>query len=152
MSKRYVSFVLGSGRYCVPVDQVMQILRPDGILRTPETPPFVAGAITLHGEVIPVIRLAARLGLGGEAAQVEASRARIVVTRVGSRTAGLAVDDVREIVEIDEMQIRPEHGEFPAAHADLIKGEAQRGQDLFLVLDLPRVLGAGRDLQGAAPV
>jgi purine-binding chemotaxis protein CheW len=150
MGRRYVSFILGTGRYCVPVDQVLQIVRPDGILKVPKAPQFVTGVITLRGDVIPVINLTSRLGLTADPA-VGSARARIIVVRVGVRSCGLGVDDVREIVDIDEAKIQRDPTEAFGVHADFIQGVAQQGQGLFLILDLPRVLSAGRDLQGAPP-
>ncbi|HVP19210.1 MAG TPA: chemotaxis protein CheW [Spirochaetia bacterium] len=151
MSKRYVSFVLGTGRYCVPVDEVIQILRPDGILPVPKAPPFVAGAITLRGDVIPVVNLTSRLSRDADSG-TSASRARIIIIRAGSRMCGLSVDEVREIVDIDETKIQEDPTGALGTHADFILGVAQQGQSLLAILDLPRVLSAGRNLQGASPV
>lgn len=155
-SRRYVSFILGTGRYCVPVDQVMQIIRPQGILSVPKAAPFVPGVINLRGDVIPVVSLRARLGIsdaqaaqgaGGTAGNV-ASRARIIIIRMGSRVCGLMVDDVREIVDINEASVQRESNQEPGAHAQFTGGVAQRDGTLFLILDLQRVLSAGQGSAG----
>jgi len=156
-SRRYVSFILGTGRYCVPVDQVMQIIRPQGILSVPKAAPFVPGVINLRGDVIPVVSLRARLGIGdaqaaGGTAGNVASRARIIIIKMGSRVCGLMVDDVREIVDISEASVQRDSDQVPGAHAQFTGGVAQRDGTLFLILDLQRVLSAGRDLQGAGQV
>ncbi len=161
MSRRYVSFILGPGRYCLPVDQVLQIVRPEGILQVPKAPPFVTGVINLRSDIIPVVSLRSRLGIGdtegnrpgaGGAEAGPGSKARIIVARVGTRSYGLAVDEVREIIDIDEAGIRREATEAFGVHAEFVQGVAQREEKLFLILDLARVLSAGRDLQGAEPV
>ncbi len=161
MRNHYVSFSVGSGRYCVPVDQVVQIVRPENILDVPKAPSYVDGAINVRGDVIPVVNLRARLGLRPEA-RVEraaagaastdrkaASRARIVVTRVGNRSCGLAVDEVSEIVDIDDDGIQSDASEARAKHPELLRGIAHRDSTPYFVLDLPRVVSAGRDLPGA---
>ncbi len=63
MRKRYVSFSLAAGSYCIPVDQVMQILRRENLIEVPKAPPFVEGVLNLRGDIIPVIDLRARLDI-----------------------------------------------------------------------------------------
>jgi len=150
MKARYLSFILGTGRYCVPIEQVMQIVRPEGILRVPTAPSFVTGVISLRGDVIPVVDLKQRLGIAAAAspppaAGRSASRARIVVISAGNRSCGLAVDEVREIVDIDEKTEEPAGRQF-------IRGAAHRDGGLFLILDLQRVLATSRDLASAGSV
>lgn len=160
MRNRYVSFSVGSGRYCIPVDQVVQIVRPENILDVPKAPSYVDGAINVRGDVIPVVNLRARLGIRQEARgeragspasadRKGAARARIVVTRVGSRSCGLAVDEVSEIVDIDDEGIQSDASEAPGKHPELLRGIARRDSAAYFVLDLPRVVSAGRDLPGA---
>jgi len=153
MKARYLSFILGTGRYCVPIEQVMQIVRPEGILRVPTAPSFVTGVISLRGDVIPVVDLKQRLGIAAAAspppaAGRSASRARIVVISAGNRSCGLAVDEVREIVDIDESTDSDEKTEEPAGR-QFIRGAAHRDGGLFLILDLQRVLATSRDLASA---
>ncbi|HVO39845.1 MAG TPA: chemotaxis protein CheW, partial [Spirochaetia bacterium] len=154
MRNRYVSFSVGSGRCCIPVDQVVQIVRPENILEVPKAPAYVDGAINVRGDVIPVVNLRARLGIRQEA-RVEraaatanadrksAARARIVVTRIGNRSCGLAVDEVSEIVDIDDEGIQNGASEALGRHPELLRGVFHRDSTLFFVLDLPRVVGAG---------
>ncbi len=157
MSGRFVSFIVGGERYCVPVDQVLQIIRPEGILTVPKAPSFVKGVINLRGDVIPVVSLRARLGIDDglvEGGSNASSRARIIVIRVESRSCGLCVDEVREIVDINESSDPEEPAQQAAgeaassARAQFIRRVAQREEGLFRILDLQRVLSAGRDPQG----
>jgi purine-binding chemotaxis protein CheW len=157
MRARYVSFVLGADRYCVPVDQVMQIVRPEGILAVPTAPPFVTGVISLRGEVIPIVNLKQRFGIheapNTPAISVHgASRARIIVIRAGNRSCGLSVDEVREIVDIDELTEPGGGPEELAGRRQFVRGVAHRDGVLFLVLDTQRALSASRDLPAARTV
>jgi purine-binding chemotaxis protein CheW len=153
MRKRYVSFSLAGGRYCIPVDQVLQILRLEDLIQIPKPPPYVEGVINLRGDIIPVVSLRARLEItGGEAAAPGAQdqrKRRVVITRVGGKPYGLDVDEVREIVEIDEGGITTDATTMFGVRADFLLGIAQREEGVYMVLDLPRVLGTSRDLPGA---
>jgi chemotaxis signal transduction protein len=201
MGKRYVSFSLSSSSYCIPVDQVLQILRLENLLEIPKPPPYVEGVMNLRGEIIPVVKLAERLEIPGrdrgadprrgadsgadprrgadsgtdrasaaggemsvadaerripadaarsaEARAAEARRRRVIIARVGTRSYGLDVDEVREIVDIEESDITSDATVVLGARADFVLGIARREERLYVILDLVRVFGAGRDIPGA---
>jgi len=152
MRKRYVSFSLAGGRYCIPVDQVLQILRLEDLIAIPKPPPYVEGVINLRGDIIPVVSLRARLEIAGTdgaaAAAQDQRKRRVVITRVGGKPYGLDVDEVREIVEIEEGGITTDATTMFGVRADFLLGIAQREEGVYMVLDLPRVLGTSRDLPG----
>jgi len=153
MRKRYVSFSLAGGRYCIPVEQVLQILRLEDLIEIPKPPPYVEGVINLRGDIIPVVSLRARLEIaGGEAAgrgAPDRRKRRVVITRVGGKPYGLDVDEVREVVEIEEEGITTDATTMFGVRADFLLGIARREEGVYMVLDLPRVLGTSRDLPGA---
>jgi purine-binding chemotaxis protein CheW len=140
MGRRYVSFTLGSGRYCVPVDEVLQILRHENVMEIPKAPPFVEGVINLRGDVVPVVNLRERLSVAGDA---EAKKPRIVVTQVEGRMYGLAVDEVRDVVEIDDAAVHDDQGSPFGVCSEFIRGIAKRGDSLYMVLDLPGIFRSG---------
>ena len=150
MNKRYVSFSLANGRYCVPVDQVLQILRLENLMEIPKAPPYVEGVVNLRGEIIPVVSLRQRLEIAredrGERREPDARKRRVIIARVGTRSYGLDVDEVREIVEIDDASISTEATTMLGVRAEFILGIARRDNSLYILLDLPRVFSAGRDL------
>ena len=155
MGKRYVSFSLAAGRYCVPVDQVLQIVRLENLLPIPKPPPFVEGVINIRGEIIPVINLGQRLEIvpseQGDARNPDPRKRRLIVTRVGSRSYGLGVDEVREILDINETDITPDATTLFGVRADFVLGIARRDESLYIVLDLARVFSAGHMMPGVPP-
>jgi purine-binding chemotaxis protein CheW len=152
MRKRYVTFSLGESRYCVPVDQVLQILRLEDLIAIPKPPPFVEGVINLRGDIIPVVSLRARMEITGGAPTArgipDQRKRRVVIIRVDSKPYGLDVDEVREIVDIDDEGITTDATTMFGVRADFLLGIARRDEGVYLVLDLPRVLGTARELPG----
>jgi purine-binding chemotaxis protein CheW len=153
MRKRYVTFSLAGGRYCIPVEQVLQILRLEDLIEIPKPPPFIEGVINLRGDIIPVVSLRTRLEVtGGERGGrgiPEQRKRRVVIIRVDGKPYGLDVDEVREIVEIDEEGITTDATTMFGVRADFLLGIARRDEGVYLVLDLPRVLGTSRELPGS---
>jgi purine-binding chemotaxis protein CheW len=139
MAARYVSFVLGEGKYCVPVDRVVQILRHENVLDIPKAPRFVAGVVNLRGDIIPVVDLRERFGIPKPQ---DKKKERIVVTSQGGRTYGLLVDEVRELVDISGDEITQDAGAAFGQRPEFISAVARRGDTLVFFLDLERVLSA----------
>ncbi len=149
--------MLGGSRYGVPVADVARIVRHEGVQTVPSAPPAVEGVVTLAGEVVPVLDMRSRPGQrvverpGLRGGPPAADRRRIVVLRVGSRTCGLTVDEVHEIVDVDEPSIEaecpgaatqePPAGESPRLP---VKGTAAIGTSVMLLPDLAALLDLGR--------
>jgi len=146
MTRSYVAFSVAATRCCIPVEQVVQILRPEHLLEVPKTPAFVEGVINLHGDILPVIDLRARLGLRAPSSEIDARRKRIVVVRFGQRSYGLDVDEIREIAELDDSAIQPQGAELLGDRGQFVSAVANPEEGAILVLDLARVLDAGRAL------
>lgn len=102
MGTRYVCFTIGKGRYGVPVDDVVQIIRYEEAAEVPTAAPFVEGALNLQGDVIPVINVRKRFGLS----ELENTRkTRVLVVGREGKNYGLLVDGVREILDLSEEKI-----------------------------------------------
>jgi purine-binding chemotaxis protein CheW len=80
---------LGDGLCALPLDCVVETMRPLAIERVAHAPSFVLGLSVVRGQPIPVID-GARLFGGGQTAAPQ----RFVTVRVGDRRVALAVDAV----------------------------------------------------------
>jgi purine-binding chemotaxis protein CheW len=150
MGKAYVCFSLGAARYCLPVEQVVQIVRRENLIGVPGSLPSVEGAINLRGDVIPVLDLRLRLAETVEADAAGRSpggeereyRRRVVIARLGGRLYGLDVDEVREIVDFEEASITPADGGVPGEGHGLVAGVVRGEGGEIMLLDLARALEA----------
>ena len=61
---QYLSFSLRETEYAVGILKVKEILQCEQTTRVPATPRSVRGVINLRGQVVPVVDLAAKFGLG----------------------------------------------------------------------------------------
>ncbi len=149
MGKRHVSFILGAGSYCVPVDQVVQILRNENVLAIPKAPPFVVGVVNLRGDVLPVVDLRTRLGMPADEG---IRRRRIIVVQLAKRSYGMLVDEVKEIVELEEDAVTEEAATLFGVRAEFVRAVARRGQGMYLLLDLPRIFSSGGPVTAAGAI
>ena len=70
----------------------------------PRSPPFVRGVINLRGAVLPILDLAARLGLQSPE---PTARHVIIVAQIGAQVIGVLVDAVSDIITVDESTVQP---------------------------------------------
>ncbi|PTQ71981.1 chemotaxis protein CheW [Celeribacter persicus] len=99
-----LSFRVGGQDYSVDIMSVREIRGSAKATSLPHAPSFVKGVINLRGTVLPIIDLAARLGLQtGD----KPERNVIIVVDLGARTAGLMVDAVSDILAIPSGEIQP---------------------------------------------
>ena len=99
-----MAFRIGAQEFCIDIVSVREIRGWTPATALPHSPDFVRGVINLRGAVLPIVDLAARLGL----ASVEpTSRHVIIVAQVGRQTIGLLVDAVSEILTVADGMVQP---------------------------------------------
>jgi purine-binding chemotaxis protein CheW len=99
-----IAFHLGDQQFCIRTTSIREIRGWAAATPLPHAPPHVLGVMNLRGSVIPVIDLAARLGVRGAGST---ERSAIVVAEIGSNIIGLVVDRVSDILSIGSDRIQP---------------------------------------------
>ncbi len=102
--RELVSFHVGEQAFCVDICGVREIRGWAAATPLPNAPDYVRGVINLRGMVLPVVDLAARLGLG---TTQPTARSVIIVANVSGRVAGLLVDAVSDILTVTDEMVQP---------------------------------------------
>jgi purine-binding chemotaxis protein CheW len=108
--QQFLRLSLGRDAYAVRIDSVREILEVAQLTPLPLMPDFVRGVMNLRGAVVPVIDLAARLGLP---ATVLARRSCVVMVDVRpapdepAHTLGVLVDAVYEVFSAGAAEQEP---------------------------------------------
>jgi len=134
MSVHFVSFHLSAQLYALPLGNVESVLRMVALTPLPEAPSWVAGAVNLHGSVVPALDLRQRLG--GESREPRSDDYLLVVKGL-ERPIALMVDEVTEVIEMPAQEIEPPSG--PLARSRPLAGVIRRNDDLILILDPARL-------------
>jgi len=129
-----LAFEIAGTPYAVPVERVREIVRMRPVTAVPRVPAEVRGVISLRGEMIELIDLGLRLGLG----PIEPSRrTRIIVIKTREdEVVGLLVDAVREVLRISDDAIQPAAGSDKGAVHELCKFR----DEFVSMVELDRVL------------
>ncbi|MDC9811147.1 MULTISPECIES: chemotaxis protein CheW [Rhizobium] len=142
-----IAFHLGDQQFCIRTTSIREIRGWAAATPLPHAPPYVLGVMNLRGSVIPVIDLAAKLGVLGA---VSTERSAIVVAEIGNSIIGLVVDRVSDILSIssDRVQPVPDLGTSfdPAFSYGIIPLE----QGMVCFLNLDHMFGTLEQVQSAA--
>lgn len=143
-----IAFRLRGQEFCVETTKVREIRGWVACTPVPHAPIDVLGVINLRGEVVPIIDLAGRLGMGMTSGT---DRSAIVVAEVGDAVVGLLVDSVSDILTISSSKIQSVPDVVVAgSRARSTQGMLTHEQGMICLLDLPQLLGAGDGDQDGA--
>ena len=136
-TRELVAFHVAEQDYCVDIMQVREIRGWKAATSLPHAPDYVRGVINLRGSVVPIVDLAARLGLGPIAAS---DRNVVIITLVNDQVVGLLVEAVFDIFTIDATAIQP----TPDVASDRVKGFISgiitQDERMLRLVELERVL------------
>lgn len=132
-----VTFRLGNEEFSLDILRVQEIIRHMELTRVPRTPDFVDGVINLRGRVIPVLDLRKRFGLPSDE---KTNETRIIVVDVDSKTVGLKVDAVSEVLRLPADTVEPAPAIVTGAESDYIKGVGKLDGRLLILLDVEKIL------------
>jgi purine-binding chemotaxis protein CheW len=135
--KELIAFRIGAQEFCVDIQAVREIRGWTPATPLPHSPGFVRGVINLRGAVLPVIDLAARLGLP---AAEPSARHVIIVSRIGHQLVGLLVDAVSDILTVPDEAVQPTPDVAYDADRAFVKGLLPVEGRLISLVSLDRLL------------
>jgi purine-binding chemotaxis protein CheW len=125
---------VGAIACAIPIEHVIETMRPQPVRRLGDAPPHVRGVAVIRGEPTPVIDTAVLIGA------TAGTPTRLVLVRAGDRRVALefdAVVDVRPLAGAARAALPPLlRGSTPEVVAAIAAADAQ----LFVVLDASRAL------------
>jgi len=109
-----IAFRIGDQEFCVNIMSVREIRGWTPATAMPHSPAYMIGVINLRGAVLPIIDLAARLGMKPSD---PTARHVIIVAQVRRKVVGLLVEAVSDILTVTEDNIQP----TPEISSDLVR-------------------------------
>lgn len=134
----HVVFKVAGSEYALPASDVLQMETFTGATPVPGARPWVAGVMQVRGRIVPVVDVRARFGLPAVERTLDT---RVVVALHGERAVALLVDAAREVIKLDEAQIKPPPEIVAHEAQGLVKGVAQVGARIVMLLDFSKVIG-----------
>jgi purine-binding chemotaxis protein CheW len=93
----FVLFEAADTVFALPATEVVQVLRMVAVAPVPGAPAFIRGVLNVHGTLVPVVDVRARLSGASRPARPQD---QLVLARAGERLLALQVDRVQDVVEV----------------------------------------------------
>lgn len=133
--RQYVIFNVGDYSFGVDILEIVEIIKPNKIVKVPSIPQYVEGIIDVRGTSVPVYNLAKRLEIDSK---VESQK--IIIVELSKFQLGFLVDDVSEILKIEDDKIEKANESIRGIKRKFIDSIARVGDDMIIILDLKNVL------------
>jgi purine-binding chemotaxis protein CheW len=132
-----LTFRLSNQDYGIAISKVQEIREWTKVTPLPSSPSYIRGMLNLRGAIVPVIDLRLRFGL--DALERDSSTV-IIVVNVGGRLAGILVDTVSDVINVDHDQRRALPEFEGHANRRFIEGLAQIEDRLMVLLNVDQLV------------
>lgn len=137
INQEFVTFSAGNQIFCVPITHIREIRRWTSVTILPHTPSDVLGVMNLRGNVIPIIDLSQRFGLG----PTETGERNVVIIVIhGKNSIGMLVQSVSEILSLHKSEIQDTVDVPTSSHPTYVTGIISNNNNMIRVIDLESVL------------
>jgi len=140
LAGQYLSFTLGGEEYGVDILRVQEIKGWEPVRQLPDTPDYLKGVLDLRGEIVPIVDLRSRFKLAR--ADYSPTTVTIVLAlRVeqGQQVIGIVVDGVSDVLDVQEVEVRPAPELGVQVNNRYIVGMVNRGERMVVLLDADRL-------------
>ncbi|MDA8156177.1 MAG: chemotaxis protein CheW [Actinomycetota bacterium] len=143
--EKFIIFRLSDELFGVGIGRVVEILNLPQANHLPETPEYIVGVINVRGELVPLVDLRKRFGLGSMP-----KKERVVIVRCPEKT-GLVVDEVMEIKGFVPGDLSSPPEIFRGIRTEYLKGLAKLDQDrIAILLNMERVISSEEQINLSA--
>jgi purine-binding chemotaxis protein CheW len=138
---KFLTFLLGREIYGLPIKKAKEIIGMMEITHIPKTQSYIKGVINLRGKIIPIVDLRLRFGM---VEKEYSDRTCIIVIEVNAnetqRLAGIVVDTVSEVVNIQQGEIEPSPEYDAQIEGNFLTGLGKMKDKVILILDIEKIL------------
>lgn len=139
----YLTFALDEEIYAINAGNVLHILEMVKITKVPKTPSYILGVINLRGLVLPVIDMRIKFEMQPKAVTTNTC---ILVLEVKTGKIeleiGAVVDEVKEVLEISENEIKPPPSIGDKYQAAFLNGVAVNNDDFIMIIETDKILSS----------
>jgi purine-binding chemotaxis protein CheW len=143
VAREYLSFKLGAEEYGIDILKVQEIRGYEQPTRIANAAHFIKGVVNLRGVIVPVVDMRLRFGLPDVQYN---SFTVVIILNIASRTIGMVVDSVSDVLELGGEQIKPApefNGAIDAAYitglGTIKNGDAER---MLILMDIEQMMTA----------
>ena len=117
--------------------KIQEINKLMEMTKVPQAPEYMVGILNLRGQIVTIIDLARRLGLGSTEPTGEA---RIIIVNTAGGKVGILVRRISDVVAVDLDHREPPPANMRGIQGRFFTGVCKRENSLIGLLNIDRVL------------
>jgi purine-binding chemotaxis protein CheW len=136
-NRELLVFALGKEEYGIDILKVQEIRGYDAVTAIANSPNFIKGVINLRGNIVPIVDLRIKFGLGNV---VYDQFTVVIIINVSQRTMGIVVDGVSDVMTLatDQLRAAPEFGS--ALDTAYILGLGTVEDRMIILVDIEKLM------------
>jgi len=136
----YLLFTLNKEFFGIRVINVLRVINLENLMKVPNAPHYIAGAISVEGNVIPVIDLGTKIELGSTTIT---NRTKVIILHVHHEEetieVGVMIDNVIDVVSIDETTLIAPALERMGFDTSTLDGMYKQEETFYMLLNPNKV-------------
>jgi purine-binding chemotaxis protein CheW len=139
-NKQCLLFLLCDEHFGIDVENVLRVINLERLMKVPKAPDFIMGAISLEGNVIPVVDLAKKIALG---VTTITPKTKVIILQVLNGEdhvdVGVMIDDVLDVVTINESKVVSSSMESLGFDTQTLEGIYKVNEQFYMILNASRI-------------
>ena len=142
----YVTVMIGSQLFGLPISRVQDVFMPDRVTRVPLSAPEIAGVLNLRGRIVTAIDMRRRLGLPP---RTDDKPSMAVGIELKGESYGLLIDTVGEVMKLGDATRESNPVNLDSRLARVSGGVHRLDGQLMVILDVDHVLNNNTESMAA---
>jgi len=136
------TFQVGEALCGMEIRQIQEINKLSQLTRAPQAPADVLGILNLRGQIVTVLDLARRLGLGSTEPDPQC---RVIIVNSAGGKVGILVHRISDVVSVELREQEPAPANMRGIQGRFFTGVCKREHSLIGLLDIDKVLSLGEN-------
>ena len=137
---QHLTFKLKKEVFAFEIAKVREVIDFSTVTHIPGTPDFMRGVINLRGNVVPVIDLQMKFGMGRTEKTINTCVIIVEVPIDHEVTqVGALADSVKEVVDLEKGDIEPPPRIGMTMDGKFIKGMGKHNEEFIIILDIEKI-------------
>jgi purine-binding chemotaxis protein CheW len=136
----HLMFVLNKEHFGISVNDVLRVINLERLMKVPMAPDFVAGAISIEGNIIPVVDLAKKIELG--ATEIH-GKTKVIILQIqhdeGSLQVGALIDEVHDVITVTNSKLLPPVLDSLGFNSETLNGVFKSDENFYMILNASKV-------------
>lgn len=138
-TREFLTFVLGDETYALDIMTVKEIRGYEATTKIANAPDFIKGVINLRGDIVPIIDLRIKFGIGKPTYN---EWTIVIMLNIHERIVGIVVDGVSDVMNLEDEEVKPAPEFGVAFDSKYLHGLATLEDHMVIIVDIEALISS----------